>query len=149
MQIFQKITALVLTLALTVTGNLLLFDESSSAAETKQTDTVVSKQAGTQQKASALKDIRTVYVDTNGVEITKSKVDANIVVMDKVGGDSYEDNIVYDTIESTGTIKIRGNSTSAADKKPFNISFQKQKMFLEWERQKNGVCLLTHLTNLL
>lgn len=75
-------------------------------------------------KASAAPDIRTIYVKTDGSPITKEKkVAADIVVMDKAGGDAFEDDIVYDTIEQKGTIKVRGNSTAAADKKPFNISF--------------------------
>ena len=73
-------------------------------------------------------DIRTIYVTTDGTTITKEKkVPAQITVVDKKGGDLYEDNVTYDTIESDGTIKVRGNSTSVADKKPFNISFSKAK----------------------
>ena len=73
-------------------------------------------------------DIRTIYVTTDGTTITKEKkVPAQITVVDKEGGDLYEDNVIYDTIESDGTIKVRGNSTAVADKKPFNISFSKAK----------------------
>ena len=73
-------------------------------------------------------DIRTIYVTTDGTTITKEKkVPAQITVVDKEGGDLYEDNVTYDTIESDGTIKVRGNSTSVADKKTFNISFSKAK----------------------
>lgn len=69
-------------------------------------------------------DIRTIYIKTDGTTITKEqKVAAEITVVDKTGGDLYEDDTVYETINDTGTIKVRGNSTSAADKKPYNISF--------------------------
>lgn len=73
-------------------------------------------------------DIRTIYVTTDGTTITKDKkVPAQITVVDKKDGDLHEDNVIYDTIESDGTIKVRGNSTAVADKKPFNISFSKAK----------------------
>lgn len=76
------------------------------------------------EEPTASSYIRTVHIDTYGGTISSDKkIDCGIVIMDKVGGDSYEDTVVYDTIDSTGTIKIRGNSTSLADKKPYNISF--------------------------
>lgn len=82
--------------------------------------------ANEQRKPGDIHD--TIYVTTDGTTITKEKkVPAQITVVDKEGGDLYEDNVIYDTIESDGTIKVRGNSTAVADKKPFNISFSKAK----------------------
>ena len=84
-------------------------------------------------------DIRTIYVTTDGTTITKDKkVPAQITVIDKKDGDLYEDNVTYDTIESDGTIKVRGNSTSVADKKPLTSLFQRLRMCLEWVRLRNG-----------
>lgn len=83
------------------------------------------------EETTASAYVRTVHVNTNGAAISADKkVDADIVIMDKIGGDSYEDSVVYDTISQPGTIKVRGNSTANADKKPYNISFEsKQEVF--------------------
>lgn len=46
---------------------------------------------GMQQETTG-PDIRTIYVTTDGTPITKEKkVAADIVVMDKAGGDAYEE----------------------------------------------------------
>lgn len=87
----------------------------------------ITNQIGTTENGQRSPDIRTIYVKTDGTTITKEKkVAAEITVVDKDGGDLYEDDTVYETINDTGTIKVRGNSTSVADKKPYNISFSKK-----------------------
>ena len=94
-------------------------------------------------------DIRTIYVTTDGTTITKDKkVPAQITVVDKKDGDLYEDNVIYDTIESDGTIKVRGNSTAVADKKPFNISFSKAKYVFGMGKAKKWSLLALSLIHI-
>jgi len=96
-----------------------------------ETPTEAPTEKPSEEGTTASTHIRTVHVNTGGATITKAeKTPCTITIMDKVGGDSYEDTVVYDTITSDGTIKLRGNSTSQADKKPYNISFSsKQNVF--------------------
>ena len=63
-------------------------------------------------------DVPKVLIYTNGEEIIKDAyISCNIVIVDEQGGS-------HKTIrDAESSIKIRGNSTSGADKKPFNIKF--------------------------
>lgn len=72
------------------------------------------------ESAETPSDVPKVLIYTNGgVEIPsdKSKVDCEIYIIDEEGGE-------YETIHGTNcTVNVRGNSTSSADKKPYNIKF--------------------------
>ncbi len=65
-------------------------------------------------------DIPKVLIYTeNGVDIPsdKSKVDCEIYIIDEKGG-------IYETVSAENcTVNVRGNSTSSAYKKPYNIKF--------------------------
>lgn len=105
------------------------YENGTGSGETEIPTEAPTVAPGEEITASAY--VRTVHVNTNGAAISADeKVDADIVIMDKIGGDAYEDSVVYDTISQPGTIKVRGNSTANADKKPYNISFDsKQEVF--------------------
>ncbi len=65
-------------------------------------------------------DIAKVLIYTDGgaeIPATKEKVNCEIYIVDQEGGE-------YGTIHGTGcTVNVRGNSTSSAYKKPYNIKF--------------------------
>ncbi len=65
-------------------------------------------------------DIAKVLIYTDGgvsIPSDKSKVDCEIYIVDKEGG-------IYDTVHGINcTVNVRGNSTSSANKKPYNIKF--------------------------
>ncbi len=76
----------------------------------------------------------------NGNELVKADdyVKASIKVvspMDESGN--------YSIIENTGKIKVRGNSTARAEKKPFNIKFDEKQNVLEMGKGKKW-CLLAN-----
>ena len=58
--------------------------------------------------------------------------------------------VIYDAdgnidSEGSGTIKLRGNSTSSGQKKPFNIKFDSKTNVFWFGKAKNGVYYQTHL----
>ncbi|MCI9566110.1 MAG: hypothetical protein HFG30_08955 [Eubacterium sp.] len=58
--------------------------------------------------------------------------------------------VIYDAdgnidSEGSGTIKLRGNSTSSGQKKPFNIKFDSKTNVFGFGKAKNGVYYQTHL----
>lgn len=59
-----------------------------------------------------------IYTENNAsIPSTKEKVNCDIYIVDKDGGE-------YGTVYGTGcTVNVRGNSTSSAYKKPYNIKF--------------------------
>ena len=66
-------------------------------------------------------DVPKVYIYTNGNEInTESYTGCKIVIVEEKGEDSTT------LTDESSKIKIRGNSTSGADKKPFNIKFSEK-----------------------
>ena len=84
-------------------------------------------------------EIPQIYIYTDK-EITTDYLeesDVTISVLDKDGGE-FED-----IIDSGCNIKIRGNSTSVANKKPWNIKFAKKKNLLGMAKGKKW-CLLSN-----
>jgi len=61
-----------------------------------------------------------VYIETNGQKIIKDDyITCSIKIVDPSG--------TYETLEqNNATIKVRGNSTSAGNKKPYNVKFEKK-----------------------
>jgi len=111
----KKATALLLTAALICTGSL------------RQVGTVAVEAA---DEGGVYKNgIAQIFVTTSGnsginlyTDTSKTKVNATIVVK-TVNGEEIE-------AEGTGTINVRGNSTSLAQKKPYNFKFEnKQDLF--------------------
>lgn len=72
-------------------------------------------------KAEKPYDVPKVLIYTNGEEILKDAyIDCELVIVDEEGGS-------YQTIrDEASTVKIRGNSTSSGEKKPYNIKFSEK-----------------------
>ena len=68
---------------------------------------------------------------------TGEYVPVKLAVVDKEGG-------LYHTIEETVGIRIRGNSTAASDKKPYNIKFETKKTLLGIEGSRKWCLLANH-----
>ncbi len=82
-------------------------------------------------------DVPKVIITTTDEIIKDDYVTATIKVLDEIGGN-------YATIEDTASeIKIRGNSTSSADKKPYNIKFSSKTDVLGMGKNKKW-CLLAN-----
>ncbi|MBR3811110.1 MAG: CotH kinase family protein [Agathobacter sp.] len=66
-------------------------------------------------------DVPKILVYTNGEEIIKEDyIPCELIIVDEAEG-------TYETIrDDAATIKIRGNSTSTAEKKPYNIKFSEK-----------------------
>ncbi|MCR5793338.1 MAG: CotH kinase family protein [Lachnospiraceae bacterium] len=72
-----------------------------------------------------------VYIETQNSIVKESYVDASITVVDK------KDGVFADVTDDLAKIKIRGNSTAQAAKKPYNIKFDsKQDLFGMGEDKK-------------
>ena len=79
-------------------------------------------------------DVPQVYITEDG-ELTKDTyTDANIVVKDVKGG-------TFNTIDTTGKIKLRGNSTLQAAKKPYTIKFTSKQNLFGMGKDKKWVLL--------
>ncbi|MBP3451382.1 MAG: CotH kinase family protein [Agathobacter sp.] len=72
-------------------------------------------------KAEKPYDVPKVLIYTDGKEIIKDAyIDCELVIVDEEGGS-------YQTIrDEASTVKIRGNSTSSGEKKPYNIKFSEK-----------------------
>ena len=72
-------------------------------------------------KAEKPYDVPKVLIYTDGKEIIKDAyIDCELVIVDEEGGS-------YQTIrDAASTVKIRGNSTSSGEKKPYNIKFSEK-----------------------
>jgi hypothetical protein len=83
-------------------------------------------------------DVSRVYVVTNSDDeiIKASKTKASLTV---VSGD----NAIKNTFEG-GSIKLRGNSTSIADKKAYNISFNSKQKVMDGAAKGKKWCLLAN-----
>ncbi len=91
------------------------------------------------EEAGTYDDIPQVYINTQG-EVTKDyfpEANTTITVVDKEGG-TYSD--IIDTVSN---IKIRGNSTASANKKPWNIKFDSKRNVLGMTKGKKW-CLLAN-----
>ena len=82
-----------------------------------------SEQQEEQKRLEAEKpyDVPKVLIYTDGEEITKDAyIGCEIVIVDEEGGS-------FETIrDAASTVKIRGNSTSSGEKKPYNIKFSEK-----------------------
>ena len=90
--------------------------------------------------AGTYTDIPQVYIYTPE-EITKdyhSTPNVDVTLVDKDGG------VYSDIIDSESNIKIRGNSTATADKKPWNIKFDSKKKVMGMNKGKKW-CLLANI----
>lgn len=85
------------------------------------------------------KDVAQIYIDTDkGITSSyHSTADVTVTVIDKDGG------INKDLIDSACNIKVRGNTTAGAPKKPWNIKFSKKQNLLGMEKGKKW-CLLAN-----
>ena len=72
-------------------------------------------------KAEKPYDVPKVLIYTDGKEIIKDAyIDCELVIVDEEGGS-------FQTIrDEASTVKIRGNSTSSGEKKPYNIKFSEK-----------------------
>ncbi len=68
---------------------------------------------------------------------TGDYVPVKVAVVDREGGTSH-------TIEETAGIRIRGNSTAASDKKPYNIKFENKKTLLGIKGSRKWCLLANH-----
>lgn len=92
--------------------------------------------------ASDPTDISRIYVVTNGGAkggSTITKADKTPASLTIISGDG-----VVKTVSDGGTIKLRGNSTSLADKPAYNISFSSKKEVLTGSEKGKKWCLLAN-----
>lgn len=83
-------------------------------------------------------DIPRVYVVTNtGDNSTLTKAKKTTCSLTVLGG---KDGV--NTVAGDGTIKLRGNSTQFADKKPFNISFNSKQTVMQGRNKGKKWCLM-------
>jgi hypothetical protein len=82
------------------------------------------------KNAGTYTDVAQVYIQCDGDPIKADYKAATITVVDEDGGDNK------DIIDSLAKIKVRGNSTSSAPKKPWNIKFNKKQSMLGMEKGK-------------
>ena len=97
-------------------------DDSEPSDSEQQPDTESSEKAEPDTPVvEAHYDVPKVYIYTNGNEInTESYTGCKIVIVEEKGEASTT------LTDASSKIKIRGNSTSGADKKPFNIKFSEK-----------------------
>jgi hypothetical protein len=107
--------------------------------ETGKESTMVSAKFTVQGNAGTNTDIAQIYIYTEG-NISSSyheNADVTVSVIDKNGGNSK------DFVDSGCNIKIRGNTTAGAPKKPWNIKLSKKQSLLGMEKGKKW-CLLAN-----
>ena len=107
--------------------------------DTGKESAMVSAKFTIQGKAGANTDIAQIYIYTEG-NISSSyhdNADVTVSVIDKNGGSSK------DFVDSGCNIKIRGNTTAGAPKKPWNIKLSKKQSLLGMEKGKKW-CLLAN-----
>ena len=81
-------------------------------------------------------DVPKVFITTKG-SVPTDYVDCTVEIIDEEGG-THE--IIYD---SASKVKVRGNSTSSGEKKPFNIKFSSKTDVLGMGKNKKW-CLLAN-----
>lgn len=123
-------------------GGLSLGEHTLYVANTDDTgkeSAMVSAKFTVQGKAGANTDIAQIYIYTEG-NISSNyheNADVTVSVIDKNGGNSK------DFVDSGCNIKIRGNTTAGAPKKPWNIKLSKKQSLLGMEKGKKW-CLLAN-----
>lgn len=108
-------------------GNASIKSEAAQVRITKETNST-----------SDPSDIARIYVVTNSDEqiVKASKTPASLTI---IGNDG-----VVQTVSDSGTIKLRGNSTSLADKPAYNISFSSKKTVMSGSEKGKKWCLLAN-----
>ena len=131
---FKKIVSIVLTVIITIGG--IQFSQwekvnaATSAGESDVSELDVSSDPS---------DITRIYVVTDEENPTITKENKTPGKITIVSGEE-----AVNSVSNTGTIKLRGNSTSLADKPAYNISFSsKEKVFTGAEKGKKW-CLLAN-----
>lgn len=111
----------------------------SNIDETGKESAKISTEINIADAKGTYTDIPQVYIYTTGNISTEyhQKADVTVSVVDKDGGE-YKD--IYD---NACNIKIRGNTTAGAPKKPWNIKFSSKKSVLGMDKGKKW-CLLAN-----
>ena len=120
---------ILLALCLLLTGMCPLFG-AVSAAETTFTYN------GKSYKRST--DVPAIYIETTHTVNRENYVSCTVVAVDAIGG-SYSE-----VADQNATIRIRGNSTSSGEKKPYNIKFS-SKINLFGMGKGKRYCLIANL----
>lgn len=113
--------------------------KNETVPETTEAVTEATTERETHDMSKDPDDISRIYVVTDDANPTITKESKTPGTITVIGG---EDGV--NSVSDTGTIKLRGNSTSLADKAAYNISFSSKQTLFSGAKAAKKWCLLAN-----